>query len=184
MPDSTPREERIRAMKGAFHYLMWVARRQLTQALQPFGLTFPQFIVLAALAAYQQTCSMRDLTNVIFEDPPTMTGIVDRLVKMGFVERSRSEQDRRVVLVQITPAGTDLIKKIDKEMIQDAMPWYADLSDEELALLEQMFRYKLRTYVGRFRSLQDDELDAEIQNLSNFGHDPIRFAKLESEEVS
>ena len=86
MSDTISRQERVRAIKDAFHYLTWVAMRQLSQQLQPFGLTFPQFIVLAALAAHQQACTMRDLTNATFEDPPTMTGIIDRLVKMKLVK--------------------------------------------------------------------------------------------------
>ena len=76
------REERIKTLKNAFHALMWIAMRQFSQRLQSFGLTHPQFITLASLTAHEQACTMRDLTNVTFQDPPTMTGIVDRLVKI------------------------------------------------------------------------------------------------------
>ncbi|MBN1991263.1 MAG: MarR family transcriptional regulator [Anaerolineae bacterium] len=179
MTISISREERIRAIKDSFHYLMWVALRQLTHLLQPFGLTFPQYITLASLAAHQQACPMRDLTNVTFQDPPTMTGIIDRLVKMELVQRSRSEVDRRIVLVEATPAGMNLVKRINAEMVQDALTGYARLSDDELAMLEQLFTHKLRMHVGRYKSLAADEWDAEIEKLRRFVSDPIHYAKLE-----
>jgi len=43
--------------------------------------------------------------------PSTMTGVVDRLEKKGFVVRKRDEGDRRVIQLQLTPQGTHLIKK-------------------------------------------------------------------------
>jgi DNA-binding MarR family transcriptional regulator len=176
------REERIKTIKDAFHFLSWVTLRQFSQLLQPFGLTFPQFIALAALAAHKQACPMRDLISVTFQDPPTMTGIVDRLVKMKLVQRTRSETDRRVVLVQATPSGIDLVNQIDEEVARDAITGYATLTDDELANFEQLLRYKLRMYLGRYKSLPDIELDAEIEQLKHFMSDPIHYIKLENKK--
>jgi DNA-binding MarR family transcriptional regulator len=171
------RRERIKAIKDAFHSLMWIAIRQFSHRLHPFGLTYPQFIALAALAAHQQDCPMRDLTNVTFQDPPTMTGIVDRLVKMKLVQRTRSQTDRRVVLVGATPTGIDLVNKINATMMQEALIGYAKLTDEELTTLEQLLRYKLRMYLGQHKPLPDDALDGEIEKLKYFMSDPIRYMK-------
>jgi DNA-binding MarR family transcriptional regulator len=161
---------------------MWVATRHFSQQLQSFGLTHPQFITLAALAAHQEPCTMRDLTDFTFQDPPTMTGIVDRLVKMELVQRSRSQADRRVVLVRATPAGMELVERIKSETMQDDLSGYAALSDQELAHLEQLLAYLIRMHVGRFKSLADSELDAEIERLSKFMSDPIYYMKLENEQ--
>ncbi len=179
MSTSLSREERIRSIRDTFHYLMWVAMRHLTQSLQPFGLTFPQFIVLAALAAHQQPSTMRDLTYATFEDPPTMTGIVDRLVKMKLVCRSRSETDRRVVLVEATPKGIDVYEQANDTIMQDALQGYAHLSDEELETVEQLFQYKLRMRVGQYKSVSDADLQDEIKKLRRFFNDPIQYAKTE-----
>jgi DNA-binding MarR family transcriptional regulator len=177
-----PREERIRTLKDAFHALMWIAMRQFSQRLQSFGLTHPQFIALASLAAHKQACTMRDLTNVTFQDPPTMTGIVDRLLKMNLVERTRSQTDRRVVLVQATPAGSDLVKQINEEIMNDEFNLYSSLTDDDLTALERLLKQKLRMYVvGRYKSLQNGDLDTEIEKLQQFMSDPIQYAKLESE---
>jgi DNA-binding MarR family transcriptional regulator len=174
------REEHIRAIHDAFIALMWISRRQFSQRLQNFGLTHPQFITLAALAAHKQACTMTDLINVTFQDAPTMTGVIDRLVKMKLVERTRSEVDRRVVLVQAAPAGVDLVNQIENEILCDDSSSYASLTDEDLLAMEQLLRHILRAHLGRYASLQESDLDAEIEKLRRFKRDPIHYAQLET----
>jgi DNA-binding MarR family transcriptional regulator len=175
------REERIKALDEAFISLMWIAKQQISQRLQRFGLTHPQFIVLVMLAAHQQACTMRDLTSVTFQDPPTMTGIIDRLVKMKFVRRTRSETDRRVVLVEVTEPGNELVKKIEEERLQDAITGYAAFTDDDLTALEELLRYIIRMQIGRYKSLENADLDAEIEKLRLFKSDPIHYTKLETQ---
>jgi DNA-binding MarR family transcriptional regulator len=173
------RTERVKLLKDAFHSLMWIANRQFSQQLQTYNLTMPQFFALAALTTHKKACTMRDLTNVIYQDPPTMTGIVDRLVRMKLVQRTRSEADRRVVLVEATPTGIELVSRINEELMRDEFASYTDLSDEDLDALERLLRFKLRRYLGRYKSLQDEDLDAEIEKLQRFIHDPIHYTKSE-----
>lgn len=180
---ATSREERIRAIHDAFIALMWISKRQFAQRLQKFGLTHPQFMTLASLTAHEEACTMSDLINVMFQDAPTMTGVIDRLVKMKLVERTRSETDRRVVLVQVTPAGVELVRQIDEQTLCDAEIGFASLSDEDLSALEQLLRYILRMQIGRYTSSSDADLDAEIEKLRLFRHDPIHYAKLENDRT-
>jgi DNA-binding MarR family transcriptional regulator len=175
------REERIKTIKSAFHSLMWIATRHFSQYLQSYKLTYPQFIALASLAAHKQACTMSDLTGVTFQDAPTMTGIIDRLVKMKFVQRNRSETDRRVVLVQATPAGAALVEQIEAAKMRDDLMGYAALTDDDLAALEELLRYILRMHVGRCMPAAGApaDLDAEIEKLQRFMEDPIYYATLE-----
>jgi DNA-binding MarR family transcriptional regulator len=175
------REARIRKIHDVFVSLMWIHKREFSQQLQTFGLTHPQFITLAALVSHKKPCAMRDLTEATFQDPPTMTGIIDRLVKMKLVRRTRSETDRRVVLVQANELGNEIFKQIEDQALFDKSGGYAALTDEELAALEELSMYLLRMYVGRYKSLQDADLDAELEKLHLFKSDPIRYAKLQPE---
>jgi DNA-binding MarR family transcriptional regulator len=177
------REERIKAIHDAFIALMWISKRQFAHRLQAFGLTHSQFITLATLTAHKQACTMSDLINVTFQDAPTMTGVIDRLVKMNLVERTRSETDRRVVLVQVSSAGIALVNQIEEQTLCDANSGFASLSDEELNAFEQLLRYILRMYIGRYSSSSEADLDAELEKLRLFGRDPIHFAKLENPET-
>jgi DNA-binding MarR family transcriptional regulator len=75
-----------------------------------FGITGPQLWVLKTL--YQNgSLSLGELSKGMYLNPSTITGVVDRLEKRGFVLRGRNEIDRRVVKVQLTLKGTELVKR-------------------------------------------------------------------------
>ena len=175
------KKERIKLIHDIFIALMWASKRQFVHWLQTFNLTFPQFITLAALVSHGKPATMSDLTGVTFQDAPTMTGIINRLVKMKLVERTRSERDRRVVLVQVTPAGQELAERINEEFIEDDLACCATLSDEELKTIERLLRFFLRNYLERLEAVTPvTDPDLELENLRQLTSDPIRFMQLEN----
>lgn len=75
--------------------------------------------------------TMTELVDYINSPMSTATGIVDRLVKNGYVNRERSETDRRVVILRLTEVGSQLIKKL-KDMISEYLSMVLDdLTEEE-----------------------------------------------------
>jgi len=165
--------------------MLWMGHRQMAQRLQAYNLTHPQFITLASLVAHGQPVSMGELTEVTFHDAPTMTRIVDRLVKMDLVLRGRSEADRRVVWVEATSAGQDLIKAIKHDFDQEDSFRFSLLGEEDLTTMEELLDHVLVAYLkhkGELRpqqGLQKGVADIEQvkQHLRGFAHDPIGFIK-------
>ena len=49
---------------------------------------------------------------------PTVTGLIDRLIKLDMVERVAGQQDRRKVFVELSPKGRSLIKEFKKVVKQ------------------------------------------------------------------
>ncbi len=172
------RENKIKVIKDIFISLMIIAKRHFAQRLQPHSLTHAQFITLVALSAHQEPCTMSDLTFATLQDAPTMTGIVDRLIKINLVERTRSEIDRRVVLVQPSMEGMALVKKIEEEFLQDALVGFLTLTNEDLERIEQLLMCLMRTYSQRHLPLEDSNLEETIEKFKVFSSDPIAYAKL------
>lgn len=69
-----------------------------------------------------------------------VTQIVDQLQARGFVERSRSERDRRAVIVHITPAGMELLQTVRQQRRATAEAFLTRLTDEERVVLERILR--------------------------------------------
>lgn len=65
----------------------------------------------------EDECNMRELAEYLSAAYSTMTGIVDKLVKNDFVERFRTEDDRRVVKVKLTKKGKKLSKWVEEQSI-------------------------------------------------------------------
>ncbi len=70
-----------------------------------FETTLPRFDVLAQLQRAGKPLSMGDLSRRLMVTNGNITGLVDRLARDGLVRRRRSDEDRRVQVVSLTPAG-------------------------------------------------------------------------------
>jgi len=62
-------------------------------------------------------CKISKVSNRMGVSAPTMTGLVDRLQRMGYVERFRDKKDRRIIFVKVTKKGTKLVEEL-KQTIQ------------------------------------------------------------------
>lgn len=75
-----------------------------------YKITGPQLWALKTISAHG-SLSLGDLSKKMYLHPSTISGVVDRLEKKGFVVRDRGREDRRVVKVQLTPQGKRIVAK-------------------------------------------------------------------------
>jgi DNA-binding MarR family transcriptional regulator len=85
--------------------------------LAPFNLTTPQYMVFNALWM-GDGITIGDLGQRVSLDGSTITGILDRMEKNGYVERRPNTEDRRSALVHLTgkarEVGPQIIKFADE----------------------------------------------------------------------
>jgi DNA-binding MarR family transcriptional regulator len=128
---------------------LWIAadhaRRPFEGLLAENGeLTLQQYNVLRILrGAGERGLPTLEIGERMIERTPGVTRLVDRLEAKGLVERRRSSEDRRQVVVRITRAGQDLLGPLDKAVDKLDDEVLAKLSRTELkqliALLERVF---------------------------------------------
>jgi MarR family transcriptional regulator, organic hydroperoxide resistance regulator len=75
--------------------------------LEPLGLTYPQYLVLSALWERDHR-TVGELVDLMQLDYGTMTPLLKRLEKRGLVQRTRSADDERTVIVGLTDEGMGL----------------------------------------------------------------------------
>ena len=82
-----------------------------TPYLKPLGITYTQYIVLLALWE-AGSATVGDLCRRLYLDNGTMTPLLKKMEETGYITRSRSKQDERVVTVQLTESGWGLRQKV------------------------------------------------------------------------
>src|SRR5262245_42962765 len=70
-----------------------------------YGITLPQFDVLAALARRENGVTMTELSRYLMVSNGNVTGIVERLVQDGLVDRRAAPGDRRASVVRLSEKG-------------------------------------------------------------------------------
>ena len=85
---------------------------RIDAVLRPLGLTFARYEVLRLLSfSSAGAMPMTRLGSLLQVHPTSVTSAVDRLESQGFVARERREEDKRVVLASITPAGREVVER-------------------------------------------------------------------------
>jgi DNA-binding MarR family transcriptional regulator len=77
--------------------------------------SFPQFFLLGHLCSHGEL-GMSRIAELMGHSTPAATGLVQRLEKLGYVERSPGREDRRKVTVSATPKGVRLVEGFRGEM--------------------------------------------------------------------
>jgi DNA-binding MarR family transcriptional regulator len=88
-------------------------RARTERLCSEFGLSASQYNVLRILRGVHPEGHPRcEIARRMIERAPDVTRLIDRLEKRGWVERDRSERDRRLSISRITPAGLELLARI------------------------------------------------------------------------
>ena len=82
-----------------------------TPFLKPLGITYTQYIVLLALWD-SGGATVGDLCRKLYLDNGTVTPLLKKMEESGFIARSRSRQDERVVAVTVTEQGWNLRQRV------------------------------------------------------------------------
>ena len=118
--------------------------QQFNKLFTEHGVTGPQYNVLRILRGHGgQGLPCLEIAGQMITRMPDITRLVDRLEQSGLVERSRTSEDRRVVLVNITPAGLALLSGLDEPVVALHKQSLGHLSSGELAELNRLL-VKLR----------------------------------------
>ena len=87
--------------------------RGLTGTLAPYDL-IPVELDLLRFCRDRGECTATQMTGILPTDPSRISRLVHRLVEMGLVNRRRLTDDRRVVMLSLTPEGEELVQRMDK----------------------------------------------------------------------
>jgi DNA-binding MarR family transcriptional regulator len=108
--------------------------RELRRRL-PAGLTLPQFDVLAQLHRHSAGMTPGALTRALLVSAGNVTGIVDRLGRLGLVERRPVPHDRRAILVCLTPGGRAVMRRAIPRHRRDVAALLTGVAEADLARL-------------------------------------------------
>ncbi len=101
-------------LKNQLCFPMYACGRKIvaryTPYLGPLGLTYTQYVVLMVLWEHEKI-NVGQLGSLLHLDAGTLTPLLKRLEKAGYVTRERSREDERVTVITVTPEGNGLKEK-------------------------------------------------------------------------
>ncbi|GIW88120.1 MAG: MarR family transcriptional regulator [Isosphaeraceae bacterium] len=124
----------------------WLELR-FARLFREHGLTLAQYHVLRILRHEGRPLPCLEIAARLVTEVPGITGLIDRLERLGLVARMRSEVDRRVVNVALTPRGLELLGQLDEPVDRLHRQLLGPLSHDELRSLNHLLE-KARAAAG------------------------------------
>ena len=120
-------------LKECINFLLTTAQhtvfQYLSQRLATYDITPSQYGILNCLWINDGTCLPRQIAELLCLETSTVSGILDRMQKKDLIDRVINPENRREILVMITPKGEALkapvlkiIDEVNEEVLKDFSP--------------------------------------------------------------
>ncbi|PHQ56824.1 MAG: MarR family transcriptional regulator [Lutibacter sp.] len=104
--------ERVKALINIKYTANWLDNIG-NEILQPFNISIQQYNILRILRGARNALTVKIVKERMIQKSPNSTRLMDKLCDKKLIERSRCENDRRVVYVKITTKGLQLLDHIN-----------------------------------------------------------------------
>lgn len=126
---------KVKAFLNIVYTANWINSVQVA-FFKPFGLSAQQYNILRILRGAGEPLKVQTIKERMIERSPNATRLMDKLNEKQLIERIACPNDRRVVHINITSKGLELLAEIDKE--NDKHDFINNLSEEEAANLSDL----------------------------------------------
>ncbi|MGG7602418.1 MarR family winged helix-turn-helix transcriptional regulator [Weissella cibaria] len=117
------------ALVNVFNNVVWIEEASLRES-KFNDITIKDMHTIAAISMYE-TRTASQVAEMVHLTPSAMTSVIDKLVKKGYVERHRDDNDRRVVHLELTHNGRTVFRAHEAFHRGMAHSLFDSLSDDE-----------------------------------------------------
>jgi DNA-binding MarR family transcriptional regulator len=129
-------DEQIQKLINALDSCIRAYRKILQEELKTYHLTIPQARVISVLRE-DGPQSFGELSKKLETSTSSITGIVDRLEKSGWVKRERDEHDRRIVWITLTEQYHEEFKHFSANQVRYLRRYIDSLKPREVTILTE-----------------------------------------------
>ncbi len=126
-------------------------RRELIRALSEYNMTPEQWTVMATLWSTGKPLNQKEITELTLSDKHTVSRMIARLEKNGWIEKIQSENDGRSTLIKPKPGALALKKEVYKKL--------SSHTREKLKSIPQNDKDQLMPILKKFRLALDERDD-------------------------
>ncbi len=131
--------ERLQTIFKSFREVNQAFHQSMTSATQRLGITAIQYFVMK-IVVENPGIGLNDLAEKIFSVTSTTSGIVERMVRAGWLSRERPPTDRRSIRLTLTPKGEELWSKVSKLRQSQMIAAFSQLSPEDVEQLQRIHK--------------------------------------------
>ena len=131
----------ILKLKNQVCFPLYLCSKEIIRKYEPFlkdlDLTYTQYLVMMYFWEMESS-NLKELAKTLMIDPSTLTPLLKKLEKKGYIRRVRSKEDERNLVITLTENGKAL--KDDALIVPENLKKCVSLSEEETKTLYTLLR--------------------------------------------
>ncbi|MCF8274729.1 MAG: MarR family transcriptional regulator [Flavobacteriaceae bacterium] len=132
--NSTFANNRVKAMLNILYTASWISASQ-NEFFKPYGISPQQYNILRILNGANEPLNVQIIKDRMIERSPNATRLMDKLCAKHYIDRLPCNHDRRVVKIEITKKGKELLESIPNNFNKELLK---NLNEEEAELLSNL----------------------------------------------
>jgi len=112
--------ERVKALLNIKYTSGWLDQIGI-EILKPYKISEQQYNILRILRGAGKAITVNEVKERMIQKSPNATRLMDKLFDKQLIERTRCENDRRVVYIKIKKKGDELLEKINMKEFDDVL---------------------------------------------------------------
>lgn len=126
------KNQKIKAMLNIIYTANWISSRQI-EFFNNYGISPQQFNVLRILKGANKPLKVQTIKERMLERSPNATRMMDKLCAKQLIKRKPCKTDRRVVFIEITNRGGELLDVIANNMKEDYLKNISESEAKQLS---------------------------------------------------
>jgi MarR family 2-MHQ and catechol resistance regulon transcriptional repressor len=126
--------QRVKALINILYTANWITAQQ-NEFFKSYGLSPQQYNILRILRGAGEPLNVQSIKERMIDRSPNVTRLMDKLCAKQLIERLPCDVDRRVVKINITQTGLDLINAIPQDFNHKV---FKNLSEKEAEQLSDL----------------------------------------------
>ncbi|WP_299120537.1 MarR family transcriptional regulator [uncultured Tenacibaculum sp.] len=132
--NSTFPNNKVKAFINIKYTANWILSKE-NEFFRPYGISPQQYNILRILRGAKEPIKVQVIKDRMIERAPNATRLMDKLCDKKLINRMRCDHDRRVVFINITNQGLELLETIDSNIDVD---FIENITDEEAIQLSNL----------------------------------------------
>lgn len=133
----------------------FILKQYVPDVWMELNLTVAQLKTLIFVVCKKETSSGR-LAAALRVSPPNVTGIVDRLVKQGLINRTQNPENRRSLLLTPTEKGEEALTRLSEGVESHNTEVLKNMNEEDLLTLSQGLASLVRAAQEYEKSVEEE----------------------------
>ena len=126
-------------LKSSVVYPLYLSSKEIirryNELLKEYDITYTQYLVMMYFF-HEKTSNLKSIGKVLMLDSSTLTPLLKKLEKKGFITREKSSTDERNLIVTITEEGSALKPKLQK--VRKEIKRICNLTEEEVEMIHKI----------------------------------------------